>query len=141
MGFPRLFLVTTIVGICPTAWTQSPTYGVGKTPSPEEIRAWDIAISPTGKELPTGHGTATEGAVLYVRKGCASCHGAEGKGDTAMGKAMKVKDLGSDEVQKQSDADLTAVVEKGKKPMPGYEGKLTKDQITEVVKYLRTLKK
>jgi cytochrome c6 len=83
---------------------------------------------------------ADSGADLYKSK-CASCHGAEGKGDTAMGKAMKVKDLGSDEVQKQSDADLTAVVEKGKKPMPGYEGKLTKDQITEVVKYLRTLKK
>jgi cytochrome c len=69
MGFPRLFLVTAIVGICPAAWTQSPTYGVGRTPSGEEIRAWDIAISPTGKELPTGQGTAKEGAVLYVRKG------------------------------------------------------------------------
>jgi cytochrome c6 len=82
---------------------------------------------------------ADSGADLYKSK-CASCHGAAGKGDTAMGKATKVKDLGSDEVQKQSDADLTAVVEKGKKPMPGYEGKLTKDQISDVVKYLRTLK-
>lgn len=83
---------------------------------------------------------ADSGADVYKSK-CASCHGAEGKGDTAMGKAMKVKDLASDEVQKQSDADLTAIVEKGKKPMPGYEGKLTKEQITDVVKYLRALKK
>ena len=83
MGFPRLLLVTTLAGICQTAWTQSPTYGVGRTPSAEEIRAWDIAISPTGKELPTGHGTATEGAVLYVRKGCAGCHGAMGSGTHA----------------------------------------------------------
>ena len=51
-----------------------------------------------------------------------------------------MKDLGSDEVQKSSDADLAAVIEKGKKPMPGYESKLTKDQISDVVKYLRTLK-
>jgi hypothetical protein len=80
MGLRRLLLVTAIAGICQTAWTQSPTYGVGRTPSAEEIRAWDIAISPTGKELPTGHGTATEGAVLYVRKGCAGCHGAMGSG-------------------------------------------------------------
>jgi cytochrome c len=79
MGF-RLFLVTTILGICQTAWTQSPTYGLGKTPSAEEIRAWDIAISPTGKELPPGQGTAKEGAVLYVRKACAGCHGANGSG-------------------------------------------------------------
>lgn len=82
---------------------------------------------------------ADSGADLYKTK-CASCHGAAGKGDTAMGKTMKVKDLGSEEVQKQSDADLTTIIEKGKKPMPPYEGKLTKDQITDLVKYLRTLK-
>jgi len=83
--------------------------------------------------------SADSGADVYKSK-CASCHGAAGKGDTAMGKAMKLKDLGSAEIRKQSDADLTAVIEKGKKPMPGYEGKLTKDQITDLVKYLRTLK-
>ena len=80
MGFPRLLLVTAILGICQTGWTQSPTYGVGKAPSAEEIRAWDIAISPTGKELPSGRGTAKEGATLYVQKGCAGCHGATGSG-------------------------------------------------------------
>src|SRR6266536_3752746 len=80
MSFPRLLLVTAILGICQTAWTQSPTYGLGKTASAEEIRAWDIAISPTGRELPAGQGTAKEGAVLYVRKGCAGCHGATGSG-------------------------------------------------------------
>ena len=72
---------------------------------------------------------------------CATCHGPDGKGDTAMGKTMKVKDLGSAEVQKQSDADVTTTIEKGKKPMPGYEGKLTKEQIDSLVKYVRSLKK
>ena len=48
---------------------------LGGAPSAEEIRAWDIAISPTGKELPPGQGTAKEGAELYVQKGCAGCHG------------------------------------------------------------------
>ena len=79
-GFPRLFLVTAALGLCQIAWTQSPTYGVGRAPTAEEIRAWDIAISPTGKELPSGQGTAKEGAVLYVRKGCAGCHGTTGSG-------------------------------------------------------------
>lgn len=83
---------------------------------------------------------ADSGADVFKSK-CAACHGAEGKGDTAMGKGMKLKDLGSDDVQKMSDADLTTVIEKGKKPMPAYEGKLTKEQITDVVKYIRTLKK
>jgi hypothetical protein len=83
MGSLRFVLVTAILAVCQTGWTQSPTYGLGKTPSAEEIRAWDIAISPTGKELPSGHGTAKEGAVVYVRKGCAGCHGANGSGTHA----------------------------------------------------------
>jgi cytochrome c6 len=81
-----------------------------------------------------------DAAADYKTK-CATCHGPDGKGDTAMGKTMKVKDLGSAEVQKQSDADLTTIIEKGKKPMPGYEGKLTKEQIDGLVKYVRSLKK
>jgi S-disulfanyl-L-cysteine oxidoreductase SoxD len=78
MGLPRILLLATLLGISQTAWAQSPAYGVGRTPSAQEIAAWDIAVSPTGTELPTGHGTAKEGAVLYVRKGCAGCHGAKG---------------------------------------------------------------
>jgi hypothetical protein len=79
MGWPKLLLFSTIVlGISQIASAQSPTYGVGRSPTPEEIRAWDISISPTGKELPDGHGTAKEGAGLYVQKGCAGCHGTNG---------------------------------------------------------------
>jgi cytochrome c6 len=81
-----------------------------------------------------------DAAADYKAK-CATCHGPDGKGDTAMGKTMKVKDLGSAEVQKQSDADVATIIEKGKKPMPGYEGKLTKEQIDGLVKYVRSLKK
>jgi len=80
MGLPRLLFVTAVLGICQSGWTQSPAYGLGRTPTAEEVRAWDIAISPTGKELPSGQGTAKEGAALYVRKGCAGCHGAMGSG-------------------------------------------------------------
>ena len=71
---------------------------------------------------------------------CAMCHGADGKGDTAMGKTLKLRDLGSPDVQKQSDADLTGIITNGKDKMPKYDGKLTKDQISDVVKFVRTLK-
>src|SRR5438309_9527359 len=79
----RGLLPVMILAICHIASAQSPTYGLGRTPSAEEIRAWDIAISPTGKELPPGRGTAREGAQLYVQKGCAGCHGATGSGGRA----------------------------------------------------------
>jgi mono/diheme cytochrome c family protein len=71
---------------------------------------------------------------------CAACHGADGKGDTSMGKMMKIRDLGSADVQSQSDADLTNIITNGKGKMPKYDGKLTADQISGLVKYIRTLK-
>jgi S-disulfanyl-L-cysteine oxidoreductase SoxD len=60
-----------------SALAQGPTYGLGRAPTAEEVRAWDISISPTGEELPPGRGTATEGALVY-RRNCARCHGADG---------------------------------------------------------------
>ena len=83
MGLRRLLLVVMVLAMCQIGSAQSPTYGLGKTPTAEEIRAWDIAISPTGKELPAGRGTAKEGADLYIRKGCAGCHGRTGSGGKA----------------------------------------------------------
>jgi S-disulfanyl-L-cysteine oxidoreductase SoxD len=73
----RFFLPLVGLAVCQAGWAQSPTYGLGKTPTEDEIRAWDISISPTGKELPPGHGTAKEGAQVYTQK-CSICHGATG---------------------------------------------------------------
>src|SRR6266581_1469068 len=81
MGMCRLLLLLMILAVSASA--QSPTYHLGRTPTAEEIRAWDIAISPTGKELPPGHGTAKEGAELFVDKGCVQCHGRNGEGGKA----------------------------------------------------------
>ena len=83
---------------------------------------------------------ADSGADTFKSK-CAACHGATGAGDTAMGKNLKLRDLGSADVQKQSDEELTNIITNGKGKMPKYDGKLTKDQITDMVKYVRTLKK
>ena len=52
---------------------QSPTYGVGRTPKPEEVRAIDIDVTPDGKGLPPGRGTATAGKEVYTRR-CETCH-------------------------------------------------------------------
>jgi len=67
-----------VVGMCQVGSAQTPTYGIGRTPTADEIRRWDISISPNGTELPPGHGTAKEGAPLYVQKGCGGCHGRNG---------------------------------------------------------------
>jgi cytochrome c len=54
---------------------QSLRYKVGRPPTPEEIKAWDIAIGPDGRELPPGRGTVARGRVVYVEQ-CTRCHGA-----------------------------------------------------------------
>jgi mono/diheme cytochrome c family protein len=80
-----------------------------------------------------------DGAETFKSK-CAMCHSANGAGDNAMGKAMKLRDLGSADVQAQSDKQLTDIITNGKEKMPKFDGKLSADQITEVVKFIRTLK-
>ena len=68
---------------------------------------------------------------------CAMCHGANGEGKAA----MKTRDFSSADVQKQSDAELTDIITKGKGKMPSYDGKLSKDQVADLVKWIRSLKK
>ncbi len=85
----------------------------------------------------SGAAFAQSGAELFKAK-CAMCHGPDGSKENA---AMGVKPLSGAEVQKASDADLTAAITKGKGKMPAYGGKLTDDQIKSLVAYVRTLKK
>ena len=91
MGMLRTLPLALLMGVSVAA--QSPTYGVGRTPTAEEIRAADISIGPTGEELPPGKGSAKEGALVYRAKGCAGCHGAGGTGGRAP--VLKAK-LGAD---------------------------------------------
>jgi cytochrome c len=83
MGSLKPVLLTAIFAAGQMALAQSPTFGVGRTPTADEIKAWDIAIGPHGKELPVGKGNAKEGARLFLLKGCAGCHGATGIGGRA----------------------------------------------------------
>jgi cytochrome c6 len=96
------------------------------------LGALSLAISPV---------KAQDDAAGLFKSKCAACHGADGTGNTAAGKAMKIRDLHSSDVQKQTDAQLTDVITMGKSPMPGYKGKLTDDQIKQLVGYIRQLAK
>jgi S-disulfanyl-L-cysteine oxidoreductase SoxD len=56
---------------------QSPTYGVGRPPAPEELKSIDIDVAPDGSNLPAGSGTAAAGKEVYARR-CETCHGPTG---------------------------------------------------------------
>ena len=81
-----------------------------------------------------------DGGETYKAK-CAACHGPDGTGQTAVGKAMKIRDLSSADVQAQNDDQLLEIVTKGKGKMPGYEKTLGADKCKELVAFIRTLKK
>ena len=83
---------------------------------------------------------AAYGEKVYKAK-CAICHGPDGKGDTAAGKATKARDLGSADVKKESDAEWTDIIVKGKNKMPAYDKKLTDAEVKDVVAYMRSLAK
>jgi mono/diheme cytochrome c family protein len=63
------------------------------------------------------------------------------KGETPVGKSLKVKELASPETQSQHDSELKTFLENGKGKMPAYKGKLTNDQIENLVQYIRVLNK
>jgi mono/diheme cytochrome c family protein len=81
---------------------------------------------------------ATE--TLYKAK-CAMCHGPDGKGETPAGKTMKAHSFAAPEVVKMSDDELETVIAKGKNKMPAFDGKLKKEQIEQLVGYIRALAK
>jgi len=82
---------------------------------------------------------AQDAAATYKAK-CAACHGPDGKG-SAMGQKMGVRDFSSADVQKETDAQLTDSISKGKGKMPAYAGKLKDTEIKELVAYVRSLGK
>jgi len=78
--FYRFFVFLASLMAGNAAWAQAPNYkNVGRAPTPDEIRAWDTAVGPAGKELPPGNGTAKEGAEIFAEK-CVVCHGTAGEG-------------------------------------------------------------
>jgi len=85
------------------------------------------AQNPSGKDLFAGK--------------CAMCHGPDGSAKTTMGKNLNIRDFHSAEVQKQSDADLKTTITKGKGKMPAYDGKLTGEQIDQLIGYIREIGK
>ena len=81
---------------------------------------------------------ATPAVELYKTK-CVMCHGADGSGDTPMGKKLSLKDLRSPEVQGQADVKLAESIENGKGKMPGQKERLSKDEIRQLVAHVRGL--
>ena len=123
------------------------TYGVGRPTTPEELMRLDISISPSGDELPVGHGTAKEGAVIFQRKGCVGCHGKEGIGggpapalQSKKGPETPIWERGH--ILPLSAPFATTVWDFIHRAMPvGNEGTLTPDEVYSLTAYLLSVNK
>jgi cytochrome c6 len=78
---------------------------------------------------------------------CAKCHGADGKGQTKVGRKLNVKDYTDAKVQAElKDEDMIkatadGVFDKaGKEKMKAYKDELSADEIKELVAYIRKFK-
>jgi mono/diheme cytochrome c family protein len=89
--------------------------------------AYSVAAQPDGSKV--------------FKANCTLCHSEDGSGSSPTGKALKAKDLRSDEVQKQTDAELIAVISKGRGKMPAFGTKFSPDVIASLVAYIRQLPK
>ena len=150
----RKFTMSTLVAIplllgsllASSAFAQSPTYGVGRTPTAEELRRMDISIGFSGEELPPGRGSAKEGAQLYLQKACVGCHGPAGVGGLAPILQSKLSpDLPvwkRERILPLRAPSATIVWDFINRGMPvGLEGTLKPDEVYSLTAYLLFLNK
>ncbi len=80
-------------------------------------------------------------AEAIFKASCSGCHGPQGSANSPAAKLLKLRDLRSPEVLKQTDAQLYAITAKGSKNMPPFERSLGKAKIQALVSYLRGFSK
>ena len=101
-----------------------------------------IICTAVAATLTFGTGIALGDAAALYAKNCKSCHGADGKGQTTMGKKSKAKDYTTEEGQKWTDAEGIKAILEGSGKMKGYKEKgITEADAKELVAYVRKFKK
>jgi len=107
-------------------------------------KPWDVPANFKAMKNPVAAGDVSNkaGMALYT-KNCASCHGKTGLGDGVKARALKDSpgDFSGAFYQDQTDGEHFYKTKTGRGEMPKYEGKLSDDDIWNIVNYMRTFKK
>jgi S-disulfanyl-L-cysteine oxidoreductase SoxD len=133
-----LFVIAITLAVSPAVLAQGKEYKRGRTPTPEEVQAWDISVGPAGKELPPGSGTAKIGAGIFEDK-CVVCHGENGEGSKLGPRLMR--DKGDTKSQKETIGTYwpfaTTVWDWINRAMPRLQGgSLTADEVYALTAFL-----
>lgn len=142
MRFKIFAAIVAVIAAGAASFAQTTTYeNVGRTPTDEEIRAWDISVGPEGKELPPGSGTAKDGAKVFTRR-CAVCHGPTGaEVQWYTGRLVGGQGTLRDKVPTRTIGSFwpfaTTIFDFIRRAMPqNEEGKLTADEVYSLTAYL-----
>lgn len=107
-------------------------------------KPWPVPDEYKNMKNPVAKGEASNkaGMVLYT-KNCASCHGKTGLGDGVKARALKdfPGDFSGAVYQDQTDGEHFYKTKFGRAEMPKYEGKMSDEDIWNMVNYMRTFKK
>jgi mono/diheme cytochrome c family protein len=110
----------------------------------QPAKPWPVQEKQKTAKNPVAKGDASNkaGMALY-NKNCASCHGKVGLGDGVKARALKTHpgDFSKPEFQNQTDGELFTKTKTGRGEMPKYEGKLSDNDIWNIVNYMKTFKK
>ena len=86
-------------------------------------------------------GQAAKTESVY-QQNCARCHGADGRGDTRLGKIYNTPNLTESTLHSRfSDKELSAIITSGQGGMPGFKKNLSKAEIAALVSYVRRFRK
>ncbi len=113
-------------------------FGVALVAQP---KPWVVPANFKSMKNPVAKGDASNktGLALYT-KNCASCHGKAGLGDGVKARALKEfpGDFSKADFQNQTDGEHFYKTKAGRGEMPKYEGKLSDDDMWNIVNYMRT---
>lgn len=132
MKLVSLVLTCAAIALLSIACTE--TTSTTNAPSSAPRSATPAAPSPAASVDPLVTARANFG------KHCEGCHGPAGEGGPVKvdNKQIKVPSLKADHAIKHTDAELTKIITTGEEEMPGFKDKLSADEISHLVHFVRT---
>jgi cytochrome c6 len=104
-----------------------------------------ITIATVASLIAAGSALAASASENFENQ-CARCHGADGKGQTKVGKKLKVRDMTTEAYKKELDeaktlASLKEGIQKdGKEVKKSYASEFSDAELKELVAYVKALK-